>query len=662
MTQPASATGSLYKKALVTTIVSSALGLGQLPIFAQQENGNKEETVTITASRFKEQSARLPTSITVITKEDIERSNAIQLAQLLRNVSGVQLSSTGGKTIVSMRGISAEQSTNNVLIQVDGRRLNYTDIAAPDLESILVSDIERVEIIRGAASALYGDQAVAGVINIITRSGQTKDSTANLLVGNFGTVQGNVNLSRELNPNWSVLLSGNYLETDNYRQHNEQEQQQFALKFNYLTEKSDWLFEYNSNDEKLNTPGALLESELSSPTFSRPEFENDYVDSKQDVLRVFGQETIDQNWTYALDINYVDSDIDSVNSFLNFPTNTVNKTQREQLSIYPRLKGQFITDSGSIDWTNGIDIDDASYDFSLLGRANDQQVHSFYSQLLFPFSNRTDLQLAWRLAKVEDRLTDAALYPQGVKLTNSAHAYDIGLIRQYSNKSKSYLRYSKNFRFAKVDEQAYTAEGVTGLEPQTGQSIELGWEGASEYGILSLSGYELKLEGEIFFDPSSTPPAGAFFPGANVNGGNSKRLGAMIDYQLELNKRWQIGLNYHYVDADISRNDINDNTVPGVSKHSANGWFDFQLNPAANWYLEVNYRGERYQEGDLANSFEPIDDYTLVNTAFNWRLDTFGLGLRVDNLLDEDYISYAQFNGFYPASGRYAYVKLSYQF
>ena len=659
---------TLATQTLVAIAVTATLGLSATVKAAEQPGTegdvSEDNTVVITASRFKERNVRLPTNITIISQDDIERSNATQLVQLLKRVAGVQVSSVSGKTTISMRGISAEQASNNVLIQVDGRRLNYTDIAATDLESVLVSDIERIEIIQGAASTLYGDQAVAGVINIVTRSGKSKESNASLIAGNYGTVQGNVNLHHELNQDWSFLLSANYLETDNYRDHNEREQHQLAVKFNYLTETSDWLFEVNTNREDLNIPGALLESDLGEPTQSRPEFANDYVDTQQDVLRIFGQETIDNNWKYAIDVNYLDSDIDSINSFVGFPTTTVNTTNRTQWSIYPRIKGEWQTDSGSIDWINGIDYDHAEYDFSLLGRSNEQEVESFYSQLFLPLSKNTDIELAARYARVEDDLVDFTAYPAGIKLKNSATAYDLGLSHQLDKHSKGYARFSKNYRFAKVDEQSYTADGVIGLEPQTGDSLEVGYEKTLSHGFLKLSAYQLALDDEIFFDPAATPPPGAFFPGANVNGGESERIGFIVDYQTDITSKLTSGINYHYVDAEIKRGEPSSqgNNIPGVSKHTVNGWFDWQIDTVANWYVEVNYRGNRYQEGDVANALPKIESHVVLNSAINWRWEQLTLGIRVDNLLDKEYIDYAQFGGYYPANGRNGYAKLSYRF
>ena len=645
-------------------VITAICGFGAPTAYAEEPFIGDDNTVVIPASRFKEESVRLPTNITVISKEDIERSNATQIAQLLKRVAGIQVSSVSGKTTVSMRGISAEQASNNVLIQVDGRRLNYTDIAAPDLESVLVADIERIEIIQGAASTLYGDQAVAGVINIITHSGKSKESSANLVGGSYGTIQGNLNLNHALSQDWSFLLSANYLETDNYRDHNEREQSQLGLKFHYLTERSDWLFELNTNNEDLNTPGALLESDLDQPTQSRPEFANDYVNTQQGVLRVFGQETIDDNWQYAIDVNYLDSDIESINSFVGFPTTTVNTTDRKQWSIYPRIKGQWQADSGSIDWINGLDYDHAEYAFSLLGRGNEQVVKSVYSQLFVPVSQHTDLELAARYARVEDDLVDFTVYPTGIKLKNTATAYDLGASHQFDKRSKGYVRFSKNYRFAKVDEQSYTADGVVGLDPQTGDSLEVGYEQTLSYGFVKFSGYQLELDDEIFFDPAATPPPGAFFPGANVNGGRSERLGFIADYQADISPKLTSGINYHYVDAEIKQGEPSSqgNTIPGVSEHTINGWFDWQIDKVANWYLEVNYRGSRYQEGDVANALPKIESHVILSSAINWRWHQLTLGIRVDNLLDKEYIDYAQFGGYYPANGRNGYAKLSYRF
>lgn len=606
------------------------------------------ETVVITTSRFESEVNQLPSHVTVITKQEIERLSATDLSQVLRRVPGVQVSNTNGKTSVSMRGISAEQAGSNLLILVDGQRLNKTDLASPDIDTINIIDIERIEIIQGAGSSLYGGQAVAGVINIITHSGQKQTKTLRYAQGSFEQKQIAANLGFQLDEQWSVVLKGNKKTTDNYRDHNELKNNQLGAELFYQDNQQQWRFSHRTRNETQQTPGALLDSDLGNRRQSRPEFANDYVSTDEYYSRMFGQINLNSQWQFALDINHQESDIQSINSFINFATSNVNQTRRSQIAIYPRIKGGWDTDNGPVQWITGVDYDKSDYEFSLLARSNEQTMGSLYSQLYWPLSANVELELATRLAEVEDQLTDAVLYPQGVVLDNSASAFDIGFSYQISSAKKSFIRYSRNYRFAKVDEQAYTPEGVLGLEPQTGQSLEAGFSSNFETGALQTSIYQLKLTDEIIFDPSATPPAGAFFPGANINGSESTRLGLLLDYRYFINEN-EVGFSYHWVDAEI---DSSERVVPSVSENTVTGWFDWQLTSDFNWYIEAHHRSERYQDGDTANSLTKVDAYTILNSALVWRFDNARLGLRIDNLLDKEYIDYAQFNGYYPAKGR----------
>ncbi|MBD3653630.1 TonB-dependent receptor [Kangiella sp.] len=640
-----------FKSSLVSLLILGAISQPSLKAEEQkveEEQASDLNKIVITTSRFESDTVELPSHVTLITQEEIERIAATDLSQVLRRVPGLQVSYTNGKTSVSMRGISAEQSGSNVLVLVDGQRLNKTDLASPDIDTINIINIERIEVIQGAASSLYGDQAVAGVINIITKSGTAKSSTIRYSQGSFQHRQAAVNLGFQIDNSWSAVLSGHKKNTDNYRDHNELKNNQLGAELHYQDGKQQWRFSYRTRNETQQTPGALLESDLQNPRQSRPEFINDYVSTDEYFSRIFGQTELSEHWRFALDLNHQEADIDSVNSFVDFATSNVNQTERSQSSIYPRVQGRWNTEQGEVKWITGIDYDEAEYEFSLLARKNEQTMESLYSQLYWPLSKQTRLEIAGRVAEVEDDLIDAALYPSGVALKNSATAYDLGLSHKLSDSLDGFIRYSNNYRFAKVDEQAYTSESVLGLEPQKGRSIEAGITSQFDSSLLQASVYQLKLEDEIFFDPSATPPAGAFFPGANVNGGESTRLGLLLDYRLIIDED-ELGISYHWVNAKL---DTSDTTVPSVAKNTLTGWYDWQLTSDLSWYLEAYYQGERYQDGDSTNSFAQLDSYTLLNIALYWRFDNARLGLRVDNLLDKAYIDYAQFNGYYPAKGR----------
>src|SRR5581483_527248 len=143
------------------------------PVFAAAgEPSQQFESVIVTATRSEQPQNRLPAAMTVITRADIERSGAHTLAEALRGVAGGQISGDfygdGSSAVIDMRGFGVGANATT-LVLVDGRRLNNPDIAPPDLASISLESVERIEIIQGSAGTLYGDQAVGGVVNIVTR-------------------------------------------------------------------------------------------------------------------------------------------------------------------------------------------------------------------------------------------------------------------------------------------------------------------------------------------------------------------------------------------------------------------------------------------------------------------------------------------------------------
>lgn len=127
--------------------------------------------VVVTASRSEHSLAQAPASVTVITAEQIKASGASNLLQAVRNVPGVTLNGrqVGGRKTLSIRGAN----DHHTLVLVDGKRISSTDdsIGHSDYQYgwVSIDQIERIEIVRGPMSALYGSEAMGGVINIITR-------------------------------------------------------------------------------------------------------------------------------------------------------------------------------------------------------------------------------------------------------------------------------------------------------------------------------------------------------------------------------------------------------------------------------------------------------------------------------------------------------------
>jgi vitamin B12 transporter len=126
--------------------------------------------VVVTATRTAQSADATLASVTVITREDIERRQAQSLADVLRGTAGLTFSNSGGAgkaTAVYLRGSNAD----HVLVLVDGIKVGSATTGTASFQDIPVAQIERIEIVRGPRASLYGSEAIGGVIQIFTRRG-----------------------------------------------------------------------------------------------------------------------------------------------------------------------------------------------------------------------------------------------------------------------------------------------------------------------------------------------------------------------------------------------------------------------------------------------------------------------------------------------------------
>ncbi|MEQ9319419.1 MAG: TonB-dependent receptor [Polyangiaceae bacterium] len=136
---------------------------------ADKASGLYEETV-VTASKRSQSSLDAPSSTTIVTRQDIRLSGITRIPELLRRVAGMDVQQiTGGDANVSVRGLNSRLS-NKILVLVDGRIVKNEVLGSTLWESLTidVDQIERIEVVRGPGSSLYGADAFAGVVNIIT--------------------------------------------------------------------------------------------------------------------------------------------------------------------------------------------------------------------------------------------------------------------------------------------------------------------------------------------------------------------------------------------------------------------------------------------------------------------------------------------------------------
>ena len=176
--------------------LSCALGLASLPAAAAGAS-DELQSIVVTATRIPTPQSQIASSITVITAEDIANRQDQSLPDALKEVPGlnlVQSGGPGGQTSIFMRGTNS----NHTKVLVDG--IDLSDPSNPtgafDFAHLLLQDVQKIEVLRGPQSGLYGSDAIGGVVNIITKSGEgPAQLTASLQGGSFDTFNQAASLS-----------------------------------------------------------------------------------------------------------------------------------------------------------------------------------------------------------------------------------------------------------------------------------------------------------------------------------------------------------------------------------------------------------------------------------------------------------------------------------
>ncbi|MCH1515114.1 MAG: TonB-dependent receptor, partial [Alphaproteobacteria bacterium] len=154
-------------------------------------------------------------SVDVVTSEEIERSTASSVSELIAQKTGIEFSRTGGPGAVTSHFLRGQGSKNYIML-VDGTRVHTNALGSLLMPEISVAQIEKIELLKGNASALYGEAAVGGVINIITKSGSLRDSGfISTKYGSYDTAEVSAGVSKYVN-GFNLSFAGTKFETEGF--------------------------------------------------------------------------------------------------------------------------------------------------------------------------------------------------------------------------------------------------------------------------------------------------------------------------------------------------------------------------------------------------------------------------------------------------------------
>lgn len=624
--------------------------------------------VIVTATRSAQPENRLPATITVITHDDIVASAATRIVDVLRGVAGAQITDfygDGSQATVDLRGFGSGANATT-LILVDGRRLNNTDIASPDLSSISLKDVERIEILHGSAGTLYGDQAVGGVINIITRNPDKLAVNGEVGGGSYGGQNIRASVADRIG-GASFRLSGEARGSDNYRDHNHDENENLLGRGGYDYGSGSVFLELGFVNQNLQTPGALFANEVAQ---NRRQSESvhsaDFSQTRTGTQRIGWQQSLFGDWALETDLIHRRSTGTFRLSYSGSPATGDSTQDRNQWSLNPRVSGGFSLPAGRAQVTVGIDAQHAEYalrsPFGL--QTADQRERDFYAQTSLPLWRTLVATVGARTARVDNVVFDGFTFTRSTPFSDTRNAAEAGLSFKPVKNLRLYARYDSNFRFAKVDE--YTSAGAppasntNPLKSQHGATYEVGSEWTTAALQLSATLFRLQLHDEIVFDPTTF---------ANINLARTRRDGITLDGGWQALPWLKLSGSYSYLDAQVDGGTLAGKEVPLVARQNSRLAIDLKLPRRFNAHIETLATGSRRFDGDFDNSLGKLPGYSVTNLALGKDWDHFRVSARLNNVLGRAYSEYgsagfdASFNEvetFFPSPGRNFWLSLAY--
>lgn len=588
---------------------------------------------------------------TLITSEEMTNFGITSLAQALQTLGGVQLEDTSGngsQILISMRGFGANASSNTLLL-VNGIPITNPDIAPPDLNMIPFQEIKYIEIISGSESVLYGDQAVGGVINVVTQGQDKNDITAICSAGSYNAhnCSANANLSyKQIQLGIGALTQ----HTDNYRDHNDYDQNLLSGRLNDTYTTGKIKIDYTFANERLLYPGALTAEQVEE---NRRQSNNttDFFKDSNATVHFQNDQVVAPDW-------HMITDIERRQMYGSGVLFSPFRQSRVINYLKPQVKGKI----KNVLLNAGVDYENDQYNLNTdFGVTDDSlQKYGIFGLATIPLGKKIAFIMGARGAEQANQLNEGS----DIDTINRALATTVGLTYYPLDNVKTYIRRAGSFRFPKADEEASTPPGTKGLKTQRGDAYEAGVDWQWEKTQSQFSIYQLNLRDEIAFDPQQTPDRPF---GTNTNYSPTVRKGFTLSEKYDITNQISLDGEYHFVNAEFQNGIYSGNRIPLVSENIFHGGINYAFMGHWNIYSEAVYTGSQYAANDNANIAGAMGGYTTFNTNLRFVYQKVTASFRVNNIFNKYYYLYTTFEPsmdeqfFYPAPGRNILLTLKYE-
>ncbi|MGJ0320087.1 TonB-dependent receptor plug domain-containing protein [Aliarcobacter cryaerophilus] len=587
-------------------------------LYSQQTSSLDEITIS-SATKSEEKLKNVTANVDVITAEDIESRKFKTVVEALQTIAGIQVSQSGGigqQTSLFLRGMDSKKT----LVLIDGIRYNDPSGNGANFEHLIINDIERIEVIKGAQSSIWGADASAGVINIITKN--PKDGThgnASFEYGRYDTKISKANISHK-NENFDAKLGIVRVDTDG---------------FSAMTPKGEKAKKYEDDGYENTTVNLKLGYNLDENNRVSTSYE--IIDTKVDIDDFFGNNPnnldVARTKNHLANFTYENRNDIALTKFYGNYTDI----KREYTSSTPKYKGT-IKEYGlntSIDYLNSSNLTIGADYKKFENKANiDKEYNNkgiFISNTNKFFDDKTIFTQALRY----DRYSDFENKTTG----------KIGIKQYIIDDLNISANYGTGYNIPTTFELYDASSGNINLKPEKTKTYDIG----IEYKGFSATYFNSKIDNLIDWVVVTPPWNGVY---DNIEGKSSFK-GIELAYKNYVTEDIFLNLNYTRLSAKNKDKEEfgrrpKDKVGFGVDYY---GLKDFHFN------INGEYIGERYDFNNKQGA--KTGNYTIWNAVVDYDISkNFSTYIKLDNIFNKDY----QIVDGYATSQRAAYVGLKASF
>ena len=618
----------MIKKFILVLLITAVFTINAEDNLKKDPDSSKKVSETKTRVSIR----NVPANTVIITKEDLEGHTIQEALSIYSGVNIYNLLTPYTNSVPGIRG------TGGALVMIDGVKINNSDGNPVDWFSIPEGAVERIEVLKGGSSSLFGDNAAALVIDIITKVPEKEISVnADGRFGDNKTLDGFVSASMMYGPGY-LALSAERQEGDGWQDNTDYENTGFTGKAGLKV--SDKL------DIKLSVLGSVSEYELSLG-LSEIAFEDDpkqsvnsgdYTDRKLLLLDITSLYEVTDLTDISFNASFLRSNVNI--NLISIPYIDDYETYLYCINPYAVLDLPGLLWGSSfkigIDYsfenTDFLEYDDAEKTSKTLDVAVNRNTiglntaaESFIREdLVFLVTARTELSRI--SAEFEDSSVNGSTHQIPV-------VYGAGLTYFPDDLSKAYLSYNRIFRYPSFPEQFEGSVAFfDSLDLETGNSFEAGFEYNSlEKLKCGINLFLMNMDKIIMYNSSTSE---------NENSAGSIHYGAETYMKIIPYKVFSTKFNYNYTVAEYTRGEYDKNTVPLTPLHVFSIIPELLLMDIINIKAEFTYTDRMYQSGDYENIYDRNDRYLLVNYSASFRQSFSGADMKVyfniDNFFNDD--------------------------